>query len=58
MRTDLSNKEDDDNEQEISEMKFEEFALKKNILAFASRSNSKAKPRRRTSASSSSSFAW
>ena len=29
--TDLSNKEDDDNEQETSEMKFEEFALKTNV---------------------------
>ena len=36
--TDLSNKEDDDNEQETSEMKFEEFTLKTNVLAFASRS--------------------
>ena len=44
--TDLSNKEDDDNEQETSEMKFEEFALKTNVLAFASRSKAKAKPRR------------
>ena len=35
--TDLSNKEDDDNEQETSEMKFEEFALKTNVFAFASR---------------------
>ena len=51
--TDLSNKEDDDNEQEISEMQFEEFALKTNVLAFASRSKAKAKPRRRTSACSS-----
>ena len=32
--TDLSNKEDDHNEQETSEMKFEEFALKTNVLAF------------------------
>ena len=48
--TDLSNKEDDDNEQETSEMKFEEFALKTNVLASASRSKAKAKPRRRTSA--------
>ena len=48
--TDLSNKEDDDNEQETSEMKSEEFALKTNVLAFASRSKAKAKPRRRTSA--------
>ena len=45
--TDLSNKEDDDNKQETSEMKFEEFALKSNVLAFASRSKAKAKPRRR-----------
>ena len=48
--TDLSNKEDEDNEQETSEMKFEEFALMTNVLAFASRSKAKAKPRRRTSA--------
>ena len=47
--TDLSNK-DDDNEQETSEMKFEEFALKTNVPAFASRSKTKAKPRRPTSA--------
>ena len=51
--TDLSNKEDDDNEQETSEMQFEDFALKTNVLAFASRSKAKAKPRRRTSACSS-----
>ena len=50
--TDL-NKEDDDNEQETSEVQFEEFALKTNVLAFASRSKAKAKPRRRTSACSS-----
>ena len=50
--TDLSNKEDDDNEQETSEMQFEEFALKTNVLAFASRSKATAKPRRRTSACS------
>ena len=36
--TDSSNKEHDDNEQETSEMQFEEFALKTNVLAFASRS--------------------
>ena len=48
--TDLSNKEDDDNGREISEMQFEDFALKTNVLAFASRSKTKAKPRRRTSA--------
>ena len=51
--TDLIDKEYDDNEQETSEMKFEEFALKTNVLAFASRSKAKAKPRRRTSACSS-----
>ena len=51
--TDLSNKEHDDNEQETSEMQFEEIALKTNVLAFASRSKAKAKPRRRISASSS-----
>ena len=50
--TDLS-KEDDDNEQETSEMQFENFALKTNALAFASRSKAKAKPQRRTPASSS-----
>ena len=49
--TDLSNK--DDNEQETSEMQFEDFALKSNVLAFASRSKVKAKPRRPTSACSS-----
>ena len=32
--TDLSNKEDDDNEQETSEMNFEECVLKTNVLAF------------------------
>ena len=51
--TELSNKEDDDNEQETSEMQFEEFELKTNVLAFASRSKAKAKPRRRTSVCSS-----
>ena len=51
--TDLSNKDQDDNEQETSEMKSEEFALKTNVLAFASRSKAKAKPQRRISASSS-----
>ena len=52
--TDLSNnKEQDDNEQETSEMQFEDFALKSNVLAFASRSKAKAKPQRRISASSS-----
>ena len=51
--TELSNKKDDDNEQEISEMQFEDFALKTNVLAFANRTKSKAKPRRRTPACSS-----
>ena len=46
--TDLSN-----NEQKTSEMQFEDFALKTDVLAFASRSRAKAKPRRRISASSS-----
>ena len=50
--TDLSNKEDD-NEQETSTTKTEEFSLKTDVLAFASRSKAKAKPRRRTSACSS-----
>ena len=44
--SDLSNnKEDDDNEQETSETKLEDLALKTNVLAFASRSKAKAKPR-------------
>ena len=52
--TDLSNnKEDDDKEQETSEMQFEDFALKTNVLAFASRSKAKGKPQRRTPAISS-----
>ena len=34
-------------------MQFEDFALKTNVLAFASRSKAKAKPRRRTLACSS-----
>ena len=51
--TDSSNKENDNNEQEISEMQFEDVALETNVLAFASRSKAKAKPRRRTPASSS-----
>ena len=51
--TDLSNKEDDDNEQETPETKTEEFVLKMNVLAFASRSKAEAKPRRPTSACSS-----
>ena len=51
--TDLIDKEYDDNEQETSDMKSEEFALKTNEYAFASRSKAKTKPRRRTSACSS-----
>ena len=42
-----------DNEQENSEMQFEDYALKTNARASASRSKAKAKPQRRTSASSS-----
>ena len=50
--TELSNnKENDNNEQGTSEMQFENFALKTNALAFASRSKAKAKPQRRTLAS-------
>ena len=45
-------KDQDNNEQETSEMQFEEFALKTEVLAFASRSKAKAKPPRRESASS------
>ena len=52
--TDLSNnQEDDNNEQETPETQFEDFALKTNVLAFASRSRAKARPRRRTPACSS-----
>ena len=51
--TNLNNKDQDDNEQETSEMQFEEYALKLNGGDFASRSKAKAKPRRRTSACSS-----
>ena len=42
-----------DNEQDTSEMQFEDNALTLNTLAFASRSKAKAKPQRRISASSS-----
>ena len=49
----MSNKENDNNEQETSEMQFEDFALKTNVLDFATRSKAKAKPQRRTPASSS-----
>ena len=41
--TDLIDKEYDDNEQETSQTKTEEFALKTNALAFANRSKAKAK---------------
>ena len=51
--TNLNNKEQDDNEQENSEMQFEEYALKLNAGDFASRSKAKAKPQKRDSASSS-----
>ena len=51
--TNLNNEEQDDNEQETSEMQFEDYALKTNARAFASRTKAKAKPQRRTSASSS-----
>ena len=43
--THLIGKEYDDNEQETSEIQFEDFALKTNVLAFASRSKAEAKPR-------------
>ena len=52
--TDLIDKEYDDNEQETSATKSEEFALKTNVLALASRSKAKAKPRRPSTACSSS----
>ena len=51
--TNLNNKDQDDNEQEISETQFEEHALKLNASDFASRSKAKAKLQRRDSASSS-----
>ena len=51
--TNLNNKEQDDDEQETSEMQFEDYALKSNARAFASRSKANAKPQRRISASSS-----
>ena len=50
--TELGNsKENDNNEQETSEMQFVNFALKLNVLAFASRPKAAAKPQRRTLAS-------
>ena len=42
--TELSNKEQDNNEQETSEMQFDNFPLKSNVLAFASRSKAEEKP--------------
>ena len=51
--TDLIDKEYDDNEQETSETKTEVFALETDVLAFASPSKAKAKPRRPTSVCSS-----
>ena len=51
--TDWSNKENNDNEQETSEMQFEDCALKTDVLAFVNRSKAKAKPQRRISARSS-----
>ena len=52
--TELSNnKVNDNNEQETSEMQFDNIALKSNARAFESRSKAKAKPQRRTLASSS-----
>ena len=41
-----------DNDQETSEMQFEDFALKSNARDFASRSKAEAKPQKRMSASS------
>ena len=51
--TDLIDKEYDDNEQETSETKSVEIALKMEVFAFASQSKVNAKPRRSTSACSS-----
>ena len=48
-----TNMENDNNDQETSEMQFEDFALKSNVFASASRSKAKAKPRKRTPACSS-----
>ena len=49
----LNSKDQDDNEQETSEMEFEDYALKLNASDFASRSKAKAKPQGRDSANSS-----
>ena len=51
--TTLNSKDKDDNEQETSEMQFEDYALKLNARCFASRSKARAKPQGRNSASSS-----
>ena len=51
--TNLNNKNQDDDEQETSEMQFEDYALRLNASDFASRSKARAKALRRTSASSS-----
>ena len=51
--TNLNNKDQDENEQETSEMQFEECAFKLNASDFASRSKAKAKPQGRDPASSS-----
>ena len=51
--TNLNNKEQEDNEQETSEMQFEDYALKSNARAIASRAKAKSKPQKRISASSS-----
>ena len=48
--TNLNNKEQDDNEQETSDMQFEECALKLNAGDFACRSEAEAKPQKRDSA--------
>ena len=50
--TNLNNQDQDDNEQETSEMKSEEYAFKLNASDFANRSTAKAKPQRHTSAGS------
>ena len=51
--TNLNNNKQDDDEQETSEMQFEDYALKSNARAFASRSKAKAKTQRRFPACSS-----
>ena len=51
--TNLNNKDQDDNEQETSEMQFEDYTLRLNASDFASRSKAKANSQRRESASSS-----